>query len=343
MRNAKAINVGIIGTGGMGRYHAALLSGVIAGSSVVAVAGSDAGRTEQFAARLGGVATVRPTGEDLIHDERVHAVVVATSGDRHEEFVVSAIQAGKPVFCEKPLAATSAACLRIVEAEVAHGKRLLQVGFMRRFDPAYRALKTIVAGGTISTPLFFHSVHRNPAVPDQFTHDMTFRDVCVHDIDVARWLLDDEVAAISVVWPRRNSRGRPNLRDPVFVLMEMERGALVDVEISVNIGYGYDIRGEISGETGVAGLPENNPVFVKSDGAFRGTIPMDWFVRFQNAFEDELREWLGAAAKGMAAGPSAWDGYMATVVAEAALEASESGKRTPVPVQEHPELYASKL
>jgi myo-inositol 2-dehydrogenase/D-chiro-inositol 1-dehydrogenase len=209
---------------------------------------------------------------------------------------------------------------------------------MRRYDPAYRALKETVASGAIGTPLLIHCAHRNPDVPSHYTSDMAINDTTVHDVDTVRWLLDDEVVATQVLVPRRNSRAG-ELRDPLFVLFEMAGGAIVDVEVSVNIGYGYDIRGEISGETGTASLGESNPVVVKREGAFSGRVPADWRERFLRAFDLEFQEWLDAAAQGTATGPSSWDGYAATAVCDAALEALRTGTRTKVTLREKPGLY----
>jgi myo-inositol 2-dehydrogenase/D-chiro-inositol 1-dehydrogenase len=167
---------------------------------------------------------------------------------------------------------------------------------------------------------------------------MAINDTTVHEIDLVRWLLDEEVVATSVLTPRRNSRGG-DLRDPIFVLLEMASGALVDVEVSVNIAYGYDIRGEVVGETGVAALAESNPVIVKREGAFSGRVPADWRERFIRAYDIEFQEWLDAIAAGSPTGPSAWDGYAATVVTDAALEALRTGARTTVSLRERPDFY----
>jgi myo-inositol 2-dehydrogenase/D-chiro-inositol 1-dehydrogenase len=196
-----------------------------------------------------------------------------------------------------------------------------------------------VASGAIGAPLIAHSVHRNPSVPAHYTSDMAISDTTVHDIDVMRWLLDDEVVATQVLVPRRNSRAG-ELRDPLVVLLEMAGGALVDVEVSVNIAYGYDIRGEIVGESGTASLAESNPVVVKREGSFGGRVPADWRERFLRAYDVEFQAWLGAAARGTAAGPSAWDGYAATAVSDAALEALRTGTRTRVSMRERPDFYA---
>lgn len=331
------VKVGVIGVGMIGQDHIRRLTQVLAGSAVVAVSDADAARAGQVAAGVPG-ARAHPTGQALIRDDAVEAVVVASWGASHEEYVLACIEAGKPVFCEKPLATTQAACLHIVDAELAHGKRLVQVGFMRRYDAAYRALKDTVASGAIGAPLLVHCAHRNPSVPAHYTSDMAINDTTVHEIDLVRWLLEDEIVATSVLTPRRNRRGG-DLRDPIFVLLEMASGALVDVEVSVNIGYGYDIRGEVVGESGTVALAESNPVVIKRDGVVSGRVPSDWRERFLLAYDMEFRDWLDAAARGTAAGPNCWDGYAATAVCDAALDALRTGSRTTVTLRERPALY----
>lgn len=229
--------------------------------------------------------------------------------------------------------------MRVLKAECAIGRRLVQVGFMRRFDGDYRRLKSVVDSGMIGAPLMFHSVHRNASVPEGlYTSDMPLNDTLVHDADVARWLLSDEITGVEIRAPRRSSRGG-ELRDPVLVLLHMASGALVDVEISVNIGYGYDIRGEISGECGVAALP-NRPATVITDAqGIRQAIPEDWRERFIAAYDQEFFEWVAAASQGGATGPSTWDGYAATLVADAALRAAQTGGFEPVQMIEKHSLY----
>ncbi len=330
------LNIGVIGTGMIGCDHIRRLTQVLSGARVVAVNDMDPARA-QAAAPTG--AQVFDSPQALIQSPQVDAVVICSWGPAHEAQLLDCMAAGKPVFCEKPMVTSEAAALKVIAAEVAHGKRLVQVGFMRRFDADYRRLKAVIDSGQLGAPLMVHSVHRNASVPEGlYTSDMPLNDTLVHDADISRWLLNDEIAAVEVRVPRRSTRGG-ELRDPVMVLLHMHGGAIVDVEISVNIAYGYDIRGEVSCEQGVAALP-NRPATVITDAhGIRQAIPVDWRERFIEAYDQEFREWIVAAGQGTATGPSAWDGYAATLTADAALRAVQSGARETVSLIDKPALY----
>lgn len=330
------LNIGVIGTGMIGCDHIRRLTQVLSGARVVAVNDMDPARA-QAAAPTG--AQVFDSPQALIQSPQVDAVVICSWGPAHEAQLLDCMAAGKPVFCEKPMVTSEAAALKVIAAEVAHGKRLVQVGFMRRFDADYRRLKAVIDSGQLGAPLMVHSVHRNASVPEGlYTSDMPLNDTLVHDADISRWLLNDEIAAVEVRVPRRSTRGG-ELRDPVMVLLHMHGGAIVDVEISVNIAYGYDIRGEVSCEQGIAALP-NRPATVITDAhGIRQAIPVDWRERFIEAYDQEFREWIVAAGQGTATGPSAWDGYAATLTADAALRAVQSGTRETVSLIDKPALY----
>jgi myo-inositol 2-dehydrogenase/D-chiro-inositol 1-dehydrogenase len=332
------LRVGVIGTGMIGQDHIRRLTEVVSGAEVVAVTDANEEVAKEVASRLPG-ATLHASGEDLISDDSVDAVIVCSWGPTHEAYVRAAIAAGKPVFCEKPLATTTEACRNIIDAEVAHGSRLVQVGFMRRYDESYRALKGVIDSGRIGAPLMYFSGHRNPSVPDHYTKDMAIVDTAVHDFDVTRWLLGEELTAIRVIAAKPNSLGG-DLQDPLLMVVETESGVVVTVETSVNIRYGYDIRGEVVGETGTAALADRGLVVLRSANQAGVSVPGDWRERFIAAYDVEFQEWINVLSAGEGAnGPSAWDGYAAQVVCDAGVEALYSGERVEIDLGNKPALY----
>jgi myo-inositol 2-dehydrogenase / D-chiro-inositol 1-dehydrogenase len=332
------LRIGVIGTGMIGQDHIRRITQVLSGAEITAVTDANPDVAKQVAHDLPN-AEEFDSGHELIRSGLVDAVLVTSWGPTHEEFVLSSIAAGKPVFCEKPLATTAEACRRIIDAEVAVGRRLVQVGFMRRYDAAYRALKAVVDSGDIGAPLICYSAHRNPDVPATYTREMAIVDTAVHDFDVTRWLLGEEFVAIRVMPARQNSLGE-GLQDPLLMIVETESGVLVTVETSVNIRYGYDIRGEVVGETGTVALADRNVVDLRHAGVRSGRVPGDWRERFSAAFDTELQEWIDTVASGSElTGPSSWDGYAATVVCDAGVQSLDSGDRVNIVLGDKPPFY----
>jgi len=184
------------------------------------------------------------------------------------------------------------------------------------------------------------NAHRNPSPPPyDFTTDMMISESAVHEIDLVRWMFGEEVVSTSILKPRRSGHAGDGLHDPLIVLLEMADGVLVDVEVFVNAGYGYDIRGEIVGERGTVALAGGDAVAVTQDGRRNCRIPADWRERFGRAFDAEFQHWLKAVAAGTSSGPSSWDGYAAAAVTESCLEALRTGHRTAVSLRERPGFY----
>jgi len=332
------LGIGVVGTGAMGRYHVERLASGVPDAQVVAVSDVYVEGAKQVAEQVG--ARAYADGHELIGDDQVQAVLIASPGFTHEEFTLAGLAADRPVLCEKPLAPTIDACLRVLEAEAAKPRRLVQVGFMRRYDEGFRALKATVDAGRVGRPLLLHCRHRNADVPPGFTSDMMITDSVVHDIDVTRWLLGQEIVATTVYKARRTSKAPEGLADPQMVVLETAEGVVVDVESFVTCQFGYDIRYELVGETGTLALGEHAGVQVRAEGGHHGPIPADYRERFGAAYQNELEEWVAGVLRGEITGPSAWDGYATTAVAEAAVESQAKGGRVGVELVERPALYA---
>jgi myo-inositol 2-dehydrogenase / D-chiro-inositol 1-dehydrogenase len=331
------LGIGVVGTGMMGRFHVERLATGVPGAQVVAVSDVYVEAARQVAEQVG--ARAYADGHELIGDDQVQAVLIASPGPTHEEFTLACLAADKPVLCEKPLAPTIDACLRVLEAEAAKPRRLVQVGFMRRYDDGFQALKATVDAGRVGRPLLLHCRHRNATVPPGFTTDMMITDSVVHDIDVTRWLLGQEIVAATVLKARPSSLAPEGLQDPQMVLLETAEGVLVDVESFVTCQYGYDIRYELVGESGTVSLGEQPGVQVRAEGGHHGPIPADFRERFAGAYQLELQAWVAGVLQGKVTGPSAWDGYATQAVAEAGVESQAKGGRVPVELVERPALY----
>jgi myo-inositol 2-dehydrogenase / D-chiro-inositol 1-dehydrogenase len=332
------IRVGVIGTGGIGTDHATKLATSVSGSSVSAVTDINRARAEAVAEAVGG-AKVFADGFELITSDEVDAVLITSIGETHAAFTLACIEASKPVLCEKPLAPTTPECLQILDAEAALGRRLVIVGFMRRYDPGYRQVKASLDGGAIGEALILHNVHRNPTAPETFTSFMTMTDSMIHEIDTSRWLLGEELVSVQVIPPKRSARASAHLQDPPFAAFTTESGILSTAEFFANCQYGYDVRCELVGSEGTASLL--NPVMASqiTSGSEVTVVPPNWRVRFGAAYHAELQAWISGLQRGEIVGPSAWDGYAATRVTEFGVRAVESGERLAIDYTAKPGLY----
>lgn len=330
--------VAVIGTGLIGRDHVRRLMHRVPGVTVVAVQDRNPAAGRAVAAEFG--CEVFDDARQMIRSDRVDAVVVASNDDSHAGYVLDCLALAKPVLCEKPLASTPQDAYRIVARESELGRQLVQVGFMRRFDPAYRRLKSVVDSGAIGLPLLVHAAHRNAThAPDQSTAG-TLTNSGVHEIDTLRWLLGQDYSAGRVWCGRQNRAARPDrLRDPVMLWLETTSGIGCDVEINQNSGYGYDIRCEVVGEQGTVCLAQPREVEVQRSGFARRPVQQDWLGRFEAAYDAELVAWAATLAGPVVAGANAWDGYLAVSVAATLVSALNSGHAVEFDHPERPALY----
>lgn len=326
------LRVGVVGVGVMGADHARRLAGRIANATLAAIADPDGDRAEELAGQLGGV-RVHTDPLDLIADDGVDAVLLASPGSVHPEQLLACIERRTPVLCEKPLTMDSESSLQVIEAERASGGPLIQVGFMRRFDPEYLRLKQLLDSGRWGRTLLLHQVHRNLTVPNpHFRSEMIVRDSLVHEVDCARFLLGEEIASVQVISPTPTRHALEGVVDPQVSIFRMVSGAVVTNEVFVNSRTGYEVRCEAVAETGSAIIGRPSSGIYTTDlgpdggaGTWGGGIDPDYRTRFERAYDIEVQAWVDATRRGEVVGPTSWDGYASTVACTAGMESLATG------------------
>ena len=269
----KTISAGIIGAGGfIGQEHLKRLTKRIDGVAVTALYDINKEKTDALAAAYG--AESMESVDALIASDKVDAIVITAWDGVHAEMTNKAIAAGKPVFCEKPLATTKADCAEIVRIEQAAGRNLVQVGFMRRYDPDYRKIKAILDSGELGKPLMAHCISRTPRIAAGFTNAMQVTNVLIQKIDQFRWLFGEELVRGQMLAARNTKFAADGLNDPQLALMWTESNILIDVERSVHSYYGYKIDMEIVCGKDTIRLPLDTNVNVLMDfgGGVTGTL-----------------------------------------------------------------------
>jgi myo-inositol 2-dehydrogenase/D-chiro-inositol 1-dehydrogenase len=320
------LRIAVLGVGMMGAFHADALSKRIRAAQVTVVNDFFPEKAAEVAVEIGARVVDDPI--EAINDPEVEAVLIASPGAAHEKQVNACLDRGIPVLCEKPLTTDIASAYAIVQKEKALGKQLIQVGFMRRFDPEYAALRKLIADGRLGNPLLVHCTHRNPAVGDHFTSEFMIRDSVVHEVDVARFLLDEELVSVQVIRGVATGSAPAGTSDPMIVIFETESGRLVLDEIFVRTGVAYEVRTEVVGEKGSALIGLDQNLQLKStDGRWGGQITPGIVERFGQAYDTELQRWVDAAKAGTIDGANAWDGYAAVAVCEAGVQALRTGRK----------------
>ncbi|MCT7660471.1 Gfo/Idh/MocA family protein [Mycobacterium deserti] len=326
------LRIAVLGVGMMGADHVARITSRIAGARVSVVNDYLAEKAERVAATVPGC---RVIGDplDAIADSDVDAVLLATPGPTHEKQLLACLEHRKPVLCEKPLTTDVATSLEVVKREVELGHKLIQVGFMRRFDHEYAQLKALLDAGELGAPLVMHCAHRNPSVPPNFDSSMIVKDSLVHEVDVTRFLFGEEIASVQIICPAANSVAPRGLQDPQIAIFRTQSGKHVDVEVFVTTGVAYEVRTEVVGERGSAMIGLDVGLVRRSfPGTWGGQITPSFKERFGQAYDTEVQRWVDAVRSGANVdGPTAWDGYAAAAVCEAGVQSLESG--APVAVE----------
>lgn len=333
------LRVAVIGAGRMGTDHIVRLHKKINGAEVAAVVDIDLGRAQSAIEGIPGAVAIASVEEALAGGD-VNALLIATPGFLHEEVLLQALAADIPILCEKPLTPDAVSALRVVHAEAALGRQRIQVGFMRRFDAEYTALRAMIAGGELGELLMLHHQHRNPDTPPGYTNEMLIHDSVVHEFDAIRFFTGGEITSVQVRTGKTTRNAPAGQNDPQHVLIETESGVLADVEIYVNARYGYEVATQASFEEGIVGIGSDTGLQVRTQGRWGGRVSPGFEERFGAAYDVEVQAWVDAALRGEIDGPSAWDGYAAAACCEAGVAAQKSGEKVAVVLAEKPALYS---
>ena len=329
----RKLGIGVLGVGEMGKRHAENLRRSVPQARLVAVADVAAQRARQVADEL-EVEHAYGSLEEMAQRKDIDAVLIATPDKFHAQGIRAAAAAGKDILCEKPIAVTledAEAALR----EVARANVRLQIGFMRRYDPAYVAAMKRIEGGEIGTPVIFKSVGRDKDEPPLTAYQsnvngMLFYNNTIHDFDLARWLMKDEVSEVQAYTTTTIRPEVATFGDVVASVVNLKyaHGAIGNVESYVQAVYGYDVRTEIVGSKGsvfVGSIEKTPAVFLNSQGGSQ--VLADHFLsRFADAYLAEAQDFVATMLADREPRVTGADGLRALEIAVAAENSHSQGR-----------------
>ena len=326
---ADPVRVGLIGAGRIGTSHAEVLARRVSGARLVAVSDPRPEAAQALASHLG--VRSEPDPAQLLADPDIEAVVIAASSQAHADLVVAAAQAGKAIFCEKPMSLDLVDADRALGAAAAAGVPL-QVGFNRRFDRGFAHARQVIEAGGIGTPQLMRSLTRDPGLADPAGVPpwTVFLQTLIHDFDTLLWLNPGARAtqvyavADALVAPDFKDAG---LLDTAVVVIRFDNGAMATAEASFSAAYGYDVRAEVFGSEGMvtAGdTAQSTMAHHDRDGRHVATARGD-VALFLDAYTGEFDEFVSAVREGRDPAVTGQDARRALEVALAAIESVRSG------------------
>jgi scyllo-inositol 2-dehydrogenase (NAD+) len=327
------LGLAVVGVGDMGRRHAENIRGMVPGARLVAVADADAARAKRVAAELDAEASYGSI-EALLENKNVDCVVTASPDKFHASGIQAAAAAGKDILCEKPIALSLKEAQSALDA-VAKAKVRLQIGFMRRYDPAYAAAMKRIEAGEIGEPVVFKSIGRDQNAPPMAAYEshlngMLFYNSTIHDFDLARWLVRDEVSEVQAystcaIRPEVAKHG-----DIVagLVNLKYQRGAIGNIESYVQAAYGYDIRTEIVGSKGsiLVGTLQRHSAMVLTGNGGSQAMEHHFLTRFADAYLAEMQDFVQRMATDQPPLVTGEDGFRALAIAVAAENSLRQSK-----------------
>lgn len=330
------VRCAVIGLGRQGYRHAVNLANYVPGAKLMAVCDAIPEYTEQVAREL-GVAHWSTSPFEVLDRDDVDAVVVATPTNTHALLLQEVARRGKALFVEKPLSLDLGEAANAVRSVEASGI-ICQVGFMRRFSPDYAYMEQHIRKGTIGQPLYFKAVSRDAEAPTATyvaSSGGIFADQSIHDYDIARFLMNDEVTEVTAVGSVLYSKYVADYGDvdQAITYLRFQGGGAGDIEACRNAFYGYDIRGEVIGTEGtlaLAGLRANQVALLRPGSEKFDTVP-GFLERFSEAYVLELQHFIDSVRNQTPPRVGVMDGYRALAIAQAARSSYESGGSFPVP------------
>ena len=317
----------------MGKVFAHTLAFTVSEVELLAVADINPQAGQEAAARY-GVKDHYMDYHELLRRDDIDAVVIVTPTATHAEVIQAAAAAGKHIFSEKPLAQTLEACDQAIAAVEKAGVKL-QLGFMRRFDPAYAMAKKRIEAGEIGHPVMFRSTSRDPKRTSlEFARRENsgglILDMGVHDFDLARWLMGSEVVRVQtegacLVYPELNEVGDI---DNAMINLKFANGALGNIDVSRNAVYGYDIRTEVLGSEGgllIGKLQQTATLVMTRQGVTHDTVPY-FMERFGEAYAAEIRDFVGCILEDRPPSVTGQDARRATAIGIAATRSLDEGR-----------------
>jgi myo-inositol 2-dehydrogenase/D-chiro-inositol 1-dehydrogenase len=290
----------------MGAGHARFINENIPNARVLALSDVDSAKVAQLSAELGTVKLQTQSPEELMNNEEVDAFIIASPDPLHFEHLQLAIKSKKHVLCEKPIA-TNLADARTITDEIRKyeteiGSHKIHFGFMRRFDPSYREVKSLVESGKFGQPTFFRTITRNVQSTGATTEGL-FTNIAIHDFDIFRWIFKDEWISVQSHYPRKSSLSPKEVADPLVITAYMKSGLMMVADIVAFNNYGYDVRAEIICEKGSIEIGINGDVitrFNREMGSHTGGhMEENWIPRFTRSYIEELRAWINSIETGV--------------------------------------------
>lgn len=335
------VRIGSVGLGRLGMRHAENVASKIPEARLDALCDVDEARLKETAARL-GVKRTYTRFEDMVLDQELDGILIASPSACHPSQIALALEHGKHVFSEKPLGTTVAECREAEGAVAKHPELVFMLGFMRRFDPSYQYAKKKIDDGEIGRPVLFRSYSQDPekciegAIAFAPHSGGEFLDMAVHDIDLARWLVGSEPVS---AWAIGGCYAHPEFArykdgDNVSCLMKFEDDTMGFIFAGRTAPHGYNVETEIIGTKGtlrIASVPQKNLVEILDGGGVRRECSQDFLERFEDAYLQEVKVFASCILEGRKPEVSVEDGTRVLEIAESCRESFETGVMVDIP------------